>query len=99
MATSTVVNSVIQVYKHPTATLDYVIDWSNWLGTDTISTSTWSVPVGITKVSDSLDVAKATIWLSGGTDKVSYRVVNTVTSAMGRTETKSIQVRVFSTGG
>jgi hypothetical protein len=50
--------------KDPQAVLDYGFDWSKWLGTDTISTSTWTVPVGITKDSDTHDTTTTTIWLS-----------------------------------
>jgi hypothetical protein len=53
--------------KDPDAVLDYAIDWTDRLGSDTISTSTWTVPSGITKDSDNKTTAKTTIWLSGGT--------------------------------
>lgn len=99
MATTVAVTSDIVVYKHPTATLDYSVDWTPWLGTDTIAQSTWVASTGITKASDGLVGAKATVWLSGGTDKASYTVVNTVVTTQGRTETKSIKVKVLSTGG
>jgi len=54
--------------KDSDETLDYQIDWSSWLGTDTISTSTWVVDSGITKVSDTNTTTTTVIWLSGGSD-------------------------------
>lgn len=38
--------------KDPDEVLDYQLDWGTRLGTDTIVTSTWVVPTGITKNSD-----------------------------------------------
>ena len=64
--------------KDPDATLDYIIDWSEWLDTDTISTSTWTVPTGLTNVSDSNTTTTATIWLSGGTAGQRYTVSNRI---------------------
>ena len=76
--------------KDPNAVLDYVNDWSEWLGTDTISTSTWVVPTGITKDSDSKTDTSTTIWLSGGTAGTRYTVVNRIVTVGGRTEDRSL---------
>jgi hypothetical protein len=70
--------------KDPNAKLDYRIDWSAWLETDTIVTSTWAVPDGLTKVSDSHTTTTSTVWLSGGTLEASYTVVNHIVTAAGR---------------
>ena len=80
--------------KDPDATLDYIIDWSEWLDTDTISTSTWTVPTGLTNVSDSNTTTTATIWLSGGTAGQRYTVSNRIVTAAGRTEDRSITIKV-----
>ena len=73
--------------KDPDAVLDYAVDWSTWLPEgDTIATSTWTVPTGITKDSDSHDDTTVTIWLSGGTLGETYELVNRVTTAAGRTD-------------
>jgi len=78
--------------KDPNAVLDYQIDWETWLGTDTISTSTWTVPTGLTKDSDSKTTTAATIWLSGGTADSQYNVVNRIVTAGGRTEDRTIVI-------
>ena len=80
--------------KDPSAILDYQNDWSDWLGTDTIATSTWTVPTGLTKVSDTNTTTTATIWLSGGTAGMSYTAVNRITTAGGRTEDRSLSFTV-----
>ena len=80
--------------KDPDATLDYQIDWSSWLGSDTISTSTWTVPSGITKDSDTASTTTTTIWVSGGTAGTSYELVNRIVTAAGRTDDRTIQINV-----
>lgn len=80
--------------KDPDAVLDYSIDWSNWLGADTISTSTWSVPAGITKDSDTKTTTKATIWLSGGTDSSDYELTNRIVTISGRKDDRTITIKV-----
>lgn len=80
--------------KDPNAILDYQINWATWLGTDTISSSSWTAPTGITKVSDTSTTTTTTIWLSGGTAGASYEVVNRIVTAGGRTEDRSITIRI-----
>jgi hypothetical protein len=80
------------IYKHTVAVLDYELDWSTWLGADVIVTSTWVVAVGLDEVRDSYDNTTATVWLSGGVEGGRYLVNNTITTNLGRTETKSFLV-------
>jgi hypothetical protein len=80
--------------KDPDAILDYRFDWSDWLGTDTISTSTFTVPSGLTKESESKTTTTTTIWLSGGTVGQHYGVANRIVTAGGRTEDRSIMIHV-----
>ena len=76
--------------KDPDAVKDYSIDWSAWLGEDTIDTSTWSVPDGITKDDDSNTTTSTTIWVSGGTAGQEYKLVNHIVTAAGREEDESL---------
>jgi hypothetical protein len=83
--------------KDPNARLDFAVSWTDWLGTDTISTSTWTADAGITIESTpapSLDGAKTVVWLSGGTAGQSYQVTNRITTAAGRTDDRSLWIRV-----
>jgi len=80
--------------KDPNAVLDYAIDWSSWLGTDTISTSAWTVASGITKTGESKTSTKATIWLSGGTAGVTYELTNRIVTTAGRTDDRTIGIVV-----
>lgn len=83
-----------QFTKDPQATLDYTVDWSAWLGTDTIATSTWVLDAGITQANASLSGAQATVWVSGGVAGHMYSVTNRITTAAGRTDDRSILIRV-----
>ena len=80
--------------KDPGATLDFTIDWSEWLDDDTISSSDWTVPDGITEASATNDTTTATVWLSGGTAGTRYTVTNTIVTAGGRTDERSIVIAV-----
>lgn len=87
-------------YKRAADVLDYVINWNAdpsdggpWLEAgDAIQTSSWSVPAGITKDSDSYTTTSSTIWLSGGTAGSSYDCVNTIVTTGGRTKTIILRV-------
>lgn len=81
--------------KDPEATLDFAVDWSEWLGSDTISTSTWTVPTGITKDSDSATTTKATIWLKSGSAGKEYSIVNKIVTAGGRTDERMLVIKVI----
>jgi hypothetical protein len=83
-------------YKHPDEVLDFVMDWADWLDEvgDTISSSSWSAPPGLTLDSYSHTDTTATAWLSGGTDGNSYSVRNTIETAGGRTAARSLLLGV-----
>lgn len=81
--------------KDPSAILDYSVDWTGWLASgDTIVTSSWTVPEGITEDSESQTTTTATIWLSGGTEGEDYTLVNKIATAGGRTEERTITIKV-----
>jgi hypothetical protein len=76
--------------KDPAEVLDYSMDWKARLATDTISTSTWTVPSGITKNTDSFAATATTIWLSAGVLGKTYILTNTIVTAGGRTMDQSV---------
>jgi len=83
--------------KDPDAVLDYTFDWSNWLtGGETIATSQWVVPSGITKDSEANDTTTTTIWLSSGVAGSDYEITNRITTSGGRTDDRTFKVRVRS---
>ncbi len=80
--------------KDPDEVLDYQLDWSPRLSGDTISTSSWLVPAGLTTVLTSETSTVSTIWLSGGTVAQSYLLRNRIVTAGGRTMDQSVRLRV-----
>lgn len=81
--------------KDPGEELDYPVDWSNRLETgEAITASTWTVPTGITELSKSFTGTIATIWLSGGTHGVAYRVTNKIETSQSRKREWSILIKV-----
>lgn len=82
----------MRIYVHdPQAKLDYPVDWSTWLaGGETITASTWTVPAGITKDSDSFSDTAALAWLSGGTAGQDYTITNHIVTSAGREDDRSI---------
>lgn len=82
--------------KDPSAVLDYVFDWLAWLAGDTIASSSWSVPTGLTLVRTEVTPSQAIAWISGGVVGTTYAVTNTITTAGGRTDTRTITLAVGS---
>lgn len=81
--------------KDPNATLDYTWDWSQYLQEgETISSSSIIVPSGLTLSSSSSTTTKAVAWLAGGTLNEVYKVVNRITTSLGRTDDRMIKVRI-----
>jgi len=80
--------------KAPASILDYLVNWAAWLGADTIATSAWTVPTGLTKTTDSKTTTGATVWLSGGTEGEEYLITNLITTAGGRTAQKSFMLKL-----
>lgn len=80
--------------KDPNEVKDYEILWSDLLVSDTILTTTWLLPTGITKDSDSSTTTTTTIWLSGGTAGTSYSLTNRITTAGGRTYDRTVKLKL-----
>jgi hypothetical protein len=84
--------------KDPSEVKDYAVDWTRHLGdAETILSSTWTVPDGIDEpVSPTTEPTDdtATIWLSGGTHGVDYRVTNHVLTNQGREFERTFTVAV-----
>ena len=95
------------ISKDPGSTLDYVIQWSEWLGSDSIS----SVAYAITSEAESSPTlttstaisglaatsttgTTSTIVLTAGTSGVVYTVTCTMITSGGRTVKRSFRVKV-----
>ncbi|MFL6730141.1 MAG: hypothetical protein ACJ8E3_00665 [Sphingomicrobium sp.] len=85
--------------KDPDAVLDYSIDWgAEYLGDDVLAASAWSAtpdePGGVTVVGSQFEAATATVKAEGGVPGRIYRLVNQIVTASGRTDSRSIVLRV-----
>lgn len=77
--------------------LDYAINWASALGTDTISTSTWSLSSSdLVNNHDTHTPSTATIWLASGTTNQTYVCTNTITTAAGRIFEQSVSIKIQS---
>jgi hypothetical protein len=78
--------------KDPSDTTDYSMSW-HFLGTDTISTSTWASD-GLTIGVSTIDGLVTNVFISGGTAGVIHNLTNTITSGMGRTLQRTVYIAV-----
>ena len=85
----------VEYLKDPDADLDYGVDWSDWLQSgEVISTSSWTVPAGITTHDEAKTDTGTTIWASGGTVKTSYDLTNKIVTDAARTDERTIRITV-----
>lgn len=85
--------------KDPEAVLDYSIDWgAEYLGGDLIAASQWSVEPseagGVRIAGDDFSASETRVKAAGGEAGKLYRLVNEVTTASGRSDSRSILLRV-----
>jgi hypothetical protein len=85
--------------KDPAAVVDYAVDWQSvYLAGQTISQSDWSVvpdePGGITVSLAATAAGRSVATLVGGRRGRAYRLTNRVTFSDGRSDERSLDVRV-----
>ena len=82
-------------YKAPgTAVANFTQDWSGWLGSDTISVSSWTVDSALTVDSHTKTTTLTNAYISGGVAGTTYKVENEMTSASGLKSTQIWFLRV-----
>lgn len=81
--------------KDPNSVEDYQFNWVGELNGDTISTSSFLLPDGLTQVSASNTDSTATVFVSGGSNGQMYRITNRVVTAGGRTYDSTYRVYVM----
>jgi hypothetical protein len=85
------------VKKDPHAVVDMQIDWSAWLGADTIALSTWILPVAVDDLTidrNSFTATTTTVWLSGGAHGNTHYLTNRITTIGGRINDQTLTLTV-----
>lgn len=82
--------------KDPDEKLDYDLDWTERLATDTITTSTWIVPVGLVSEEETFTATSTVIWLTGGTLGASYDILNRIETVGGRIMDQTVTLEIDS---
>lgn len=88
------------IVKDPGATLQYAVDWSDWLPTgDTIQTSTWvqesvHTAANLTLSGSATANGVNTIDIAGGAAGELYTVRNTITTNENLTDVRRFRIKV-----
>lgn len=80
------------IEKLPGSILDYGFLFEDWLKGDTITSSVWTLPAGLTEVSKSHDASTTAIVISGGVAGATYVINNTIITAGGLTDSRSFRI-------
>lgn len=81
--------------KDPNAVLDYTVDWTAWLGTDTIVDATWLLSAGLTEVTKSRTTTAATVLVEGGVSGTDETATCRITTAAGRVDDRTITLTIL----
>lgn len=83
--------------KDPDEVLDYSIDWTDRLTSETIESSDWTITGDddeLTFGGGSISGARTTVWLSGGTVGKTYYVLNRITTSGTRTMDQTVRLKI-----
>ena len=81
--------------KDPQDTVWYTVDWADWLDTgETVSSTDWTVPAGITQSAATATSTTSLIKLSGGTAGVTYKIACKATTSASQVVERSFLVPV-----
>jgi hypothetical protein len=82
-------------YKSPSERVTFSVNWAAYLSSDTITSSVWIVPTGITQVSVSNTSTQANIMLQGGTLGKIYRLLNRITTSSNEIVDQSVDIEII----
>lgn len=87
----------------PNETLDYIVDWTDWLEpvADTISTASWIVPAGITAASSEVINTNTgvRVWLTVTDAELEDTIIEVtcrIVTTGGRTADRSMHIKIKS---
>ena len=80
--------------KDPDAVLDYSVDWTLWLAGDEIPPASGCWRRAPREGRRQRPPTKTTVWLRGGQAGTTYPVTNRIVTVGGRTDDRTISVKV-----
>lgn len=81
-----------QRIKDPESIEWFGIDWARWLESDTIASSSWMVPSGLTLTAQENTTTVAKVKLGGGIVGTTYQVVNHIVTVGGEENDCSLYI-------
>ncbi len=83
-------------FKDPDVTKDYVLDWTaKYLPSGvTVAAATFTIPAGLTKISQSFTTSQSRVIISGGEDGQDYKCVGDATFSNGLSEEITFWIKV-----
>ena len=85
--------------KHPDSSKWYWLQWdATELDSATISTSSWTLPAGLTQDAVAVSGALVGIRISGGTLGQDYDVVNNITTSSSEDLRETLRIRIRESG-
>lgn len=89
-------SEAVELHDPNSASVPYSLDWTDYLDTLTISSSSWAIsPSGPTINGSATASPITTIRVTGGTLGQIYQLTNTVTFSDGSTDDRSITLRAW----
>lgn len=85
------------IIKDPQAVLDYAQDWAAWLQAagDTLASATVDAEASlVTQGPPTIDAGTISVMVGGGTPGKTHRLTFTVVTAGGRTDQRSVYLRI-----
>jgi hypothetical protein len=84
-------DGLYEIVHAPGAILDYAFNWAEWLQQgETILTSAWSITPSLTLNNEQNQSGVTSVFVNGGVVNKIYYLTNTITTSVGRTDSRTI---------
>lgn len=84
-------DGLYEIVHAPGAILDYTFNWTEWLQQgETILTSVWSITPSLTLNNEQNQSGVTSVFVNGGVVNKIYYLTNTITTSVGRTDSRTI---------
>lgn len=84
-------DGLYEIVHAPGAILDYAFNWAEWLQQgETILTSAWSIAPSLTLNNEQNQSGITSVFVNGGVVNKIYYLTNTITTSVGRTDSRTI---------